>query len=56
MNKRFYLDVHYVTSDHDNKIMFFRTRDPALLDTCDIIVDVGGIYDPHKLRFDHHQR
>ena len=34
----------------------FRTRDPALLDTCDIVVDVGGVYDPAKNRFDHHQR
>lgn len=33
-----------------------RTRDPALLDTCDIVVDVGGIYDPSKHRYDHHQR
>jgi len=33
-----------------------RTRDPSLLDTCDIVVDVGGIYDPSKNRYDHHQR
>ena len=33
-----------------------RTRDPEILDTCDIIVDVGGVYDPEKGRFDHHQR
>lgn len=33
-----------------------RTRDPALLDTCDIVVDVGAVYDETKLRFDHHQR
>ncbi|TFY69783.1 hypothetical protein EVJ58_g227 [Rhodofomes roseus] len=33
-----------------------RTRDPALLDTCTIVVDVGGIYDETKQRFDHHQR
>ncbi|XP_060086338.1 MYG1 exonuclease-like [Ylistrum balloti] len=33
-----------------------RTRDPALLDTCDIVVDVGGIFDAEKNRFDHHQR
>ncbi|KAG8977171.1 hypothetical protein FRC05_002170 [Tulasnella sp. 425] len=33
-----------------------RTRDPKLLDTCDIVVDVGAVYDPEKLRFDHHQR
>ena len=33
-----------------------RTRDPAVLDTCDIVVDVGAIYDETKQRFDHHQR
>ncbi|KAL1719509.1 metal-dependent protein hydrolase [Schizophyllum commune] len=33
-----------------------RSRDPAVLDTCDIVVDVGGIYDEAKQRFDHHQR
>ena len=33
-----------------------RTRDPATLDTCDIVVDVGGVYDVDKQRFDHHQR
>jgi len=33
-----------------------RSRDPAVLDTCDIVVDVGGVYDESKQRFDHHQR
>ncbi|KAI0639378.1 GAMM1 protein [Trametes polyzona] len=33
-----------------------RTRDPAVLDTCDIVVDVGGVYDEKTQRFDHHQR
>jgi len=33
-----------------------RTRDPAVLDTCDIVVDVGATYDESKQRFDHHQR
>lgn len=33
-----------------------RTRDPALLDTCNIVVDVGGEYDDSKSRYDHHQR
>lgn len=27
-----------------------------MLDTCDIVVDVGGIFDPAKHRYDHHQR
>ncbi|XP_045461301.1 MYG1 protein [Harmonia axyridis] len=33
-----------------------RTRDEAILSTCDIVVDVGAVYDPVKCRFDHHQR
>jgi len=33
-----------------------RTRDPAVLGTCDIVVDVGAVYDPEKHRYDHHQR
>lgn len=33
-----------------------RSRDPAVLDPCDIVVDVGGEYNPSKHRYDHHQR
>ena len=33
-----------------------RSRDPAVLGTCDIVVDVGGIFDAAKCRYDHHQR
>ncbi|CAH8485422.1 unnamed protein product [Schistosoma rodhaini] len=33
-----------------------RSRDPDILSACDIVVDVGGVYDPETLRFDHHQR
>ncbi|KAJ7492589.1 metal-dependent protein hydrolase, partial [Mycena latifolia] len=33
-----------------------RTRDPAVLETCDIVVDVGAVYDEAKQLFDHHQR
>ncbi|XP_067359628.1 UPF0160 protein MYG1, mitochondrial isoform X2 [Channa argus] len=33
-----------------------RTRDPALLANCDIVVDVGGEFDPKRHRYDHHQR
>ncbi|KAL5501627.1 hypothetical protein ACEPAH_8887 [Sanghuangporus vaninii] len=33
-----------------------RTRDPKILDTCDIVVDVGGVYDHDSQRYDHHQR
>ncbi|XP_065654269.1 MYG1 exonuclease isoform X2 [Hydra vulgaris] len=33
-----------------------RTRDNAKLSQCSIVVDVGGVYDPEKYKFDHHQR
>ncbi|KAJ1372294.1 hypothetical protein KIN20_034413 [Parelaphostrongylus tenuis] len=33
-----------------------RTRDSATLEKCDVVVDVGGVYDHLKRRYDHHQR
>jgi len=33
-----------------------RSRDPAVLGDLDCVLDVGGEYDPERLRFDHHQR
>ncbi|KTF17720.1 MYG1 family protein [Pseudoalteromonas carrageenovora] len=33
-----------------------RTRDKALIESADIVVDVGGEYNPDTDRFDHHQR
>ncbi|KAK2703298.1 MYG1 exonuclease-like isoform X2 [Artemia franciscana] len=38
----------------DAKII--RSRNMAILDTCDIVVDVGAIYDPSRHRYDHHQK
>lgn len=32
-----------------------RTRDLAVLQDCEYVCDVGGIYDPKLKRFDHHQ-
>ncbi len=32
-----------------------RTRDPKILERCDFVCDVGGVYDPIRKRFDHHQ-
>ncbi|KAL1951966.1 hypothetical protein VTO73DRAFT_1115 [Trametes versicolor] len=43
------------TKDYGNADLK-RTRDPAVLNTCDIVVDVGGVYDEKTQRFDHHQR
>ncbi|XP_034948921.1 UPF0160 protein C27H6.8 [Chelonus insularis] len=33
-----------------------RSRDMEILDTCDIVVDVGGEYNPLKHRYDHHMK
>lgn len=32
-----------------------RTRDLSVIDTCEYVCDVGGIYNPDYKRFDHHQ-
>lgn len=33
-----------------------RSRDQQVLDTMDIVCDVGGEFDAERLRFDHHQK
>lgn len=33
----------------------YRTRDAKKIEQCDYVCDVGGVYDPKKHRFDHHQ-
>lgn len=33
-----------------------RDRKQEVLDTCDIVVDVGGVFDPAVHRYDHHQK
>ena len=39
-----------------SKSIIVRTRDQEILDKLDIQCDVGGVFDPAKNRFDHHQR
>jgi len=38
------------------EVELVRTRDPAVIARSDLVVDVGGQYDPARCRFDHHQR
>ncbi|GAB4188458.1 MAG: MYG1 family protein [Simkaniaceae bacterium] len=38
-----------------DKDKIIRTRDQAKLNACEYVCDVGGVYDPDKKRFDHHQ-
>lgn len=33
-----------------------RSRDSKVIESADVVVDVGGVYDPQANRFDHHQR
>jgi uncharacterized UPF0160 family protein len=48
----------YLLSQHpdfcNHKVL--RTRDESLLEQCDIVADVGAVFDPSKKRFDHHQK
>lgn len=44
-----------IVFDQIDREKIVRTRDPALLETCEYVCDVGGVYDPQKKRFDHHQ-
>ena len=37
-------------------VKIIRTRDLEIINNADIVVDVGGEYDPNTERFDHHQR
>jgi hypothetical protein len=48
----------YLLSKHPefSSHKLLRTRDQALLDQCDIVVDVGSVFDPSKKRYDHHQK
>ncbi|MCO5598944.1 hypothetical protein L7F22_053043 [Adiantum nelumboides] len=33
-----------------------RTRDPQALETLDAVLDVGGVYEHERYRYDHHQK
>ncbi|GFS39368.1 metal-dependent protein hydrolase [Actinidia rufa] len=33
-----------------------RTRGPLVLETLDAVLDVGGVYDPSRDSYDHHQK
>lgn len=41
---------------YKGKINVKRTRDEKLIQEADIVLDVGGVYDADKKRFDHHQK
>ncbi len=41
--------------DQIDREKIHRTREEKVLAQCDYVCDVGGVYDPGKRRFDHHQ-
>lgn len=41
--------------DRIDRDKIHRTRDPKVIENCDYVCDVGGVYNPGKRRFDHHQ-
>ncbi len=41
--------------DQIDRDKVYRTRDPKIHERCDYVCDVGGLYEPAKRRFDHHQ-
>lgn len=45
------LQIHFGVEN----VEVVRTRDETLINSADIVVDVGGVYEPEKQRFDHHQ-
>ena len=59
-----YVDIMYEIVKHAGHVYMYvlinfrivRSRDPAVLKGCDIVVDVGGEYNPDTHRYDHHQR
>lgn len=38
-----------------DKDKIIRTRDPEKLNQCEYVCDVGGVFDPSRKKFDHHQ-
>ncbi len=45
----------HMVFEKDSKIEVLRTRDEKEFESADVLLDVGGIYDESKNRFDHHQ-
>ncbi len=41
---------------NNGNIKIIRTRDPKIFETGNYVYDVGGVNDPEKNRFDHHQK
>lgn len=46
----------FIVSQNKQILFYFRTRDSEVLSGCEVVVDVGAVFDPSTKRFDHHQR
>jgi len=59
-NGTFHADDLFATATlsilNNGNIKVVRTRDPEMFEKGDYVYDVGGIYDPEKNKFDHHQK
>ncbi|KAG5229505.1 UPF0160 protein [Salix suchowensis] len=44
------------STDKFSNAHIIRSRDPQVLETLDAVLDVGGVYDPSRDRYDHHQK
>jgi uncharacterized UPF0160 family protein len=42
--------------EKEHEVEIVRTRDIEKINKADYVFDVGGVYDPEKKRFDHHQK
>jgi len=49
-----WLASRFLGTDPDVIFVSAGNPDPAALDAADVVVDVGRVYDPARLRFDHH--
>ena len=45
---------YFYPPEQKQKYIIIRTRNNEILKQCDIVVDVGNIFDPKTYRFDHH--
>lgn len=59
-NGTFHADDLFATATlsilNNGNVKIIRTRDPKIFEKGDYVYDVGGVYDPEKNRFDHHQK
>lgn len=48
------LKIYFANTGKEMELI--RTRDQEIFDKCEMVIDVGNVYEPDKGRFDHHQK